>query len=65
MIRIGDKVVPYFNMAQEGVVKKINRTPATLWTTTGPVTTKTTVVVLLDKTQQLSEFKLEDLRLVE
>ena len=65
MIKVGDRVVPYFNMVQEGTVTKINRTPASLWTTGGPVTSRATVVVLLDKTQQLVEFKLDDLRLAE
>jgi hypothetical protein len=65
MIKIGDKVVPYFNMAQEGVVTEIKRTPSKQWSIGGTMTSRATVVVLLDKTQVLTEFKLDDLRLVD
>jgi len=65
MIKIGDKVVPYFNMTQEGVVTEIKRTPSKHWSIGGTMTSRATVFVLLDKTQVLTEFKLDDLRLVD
>ena len=65
MIKVGDNVVPFFNMAQEGVVTEIKRTPSKQWTIGGTMTSTATVVVLLEKTQALVEFKLDDLRLVD
>ena len=65
MIKIGDRVVPYFNMGQEGTVTEIKRTPSTQWTIGGTTTSKATVVVRLTKTQELVEFKLDDLRHVD
>jgi len=65
MIKIGDKVVPYFNMTQEGVVTEIKRAPSKQWAMGGTMTSAATVIVLLDKTQVLTEYKLDDLRLVD
>ena len=65
MIKIGDRVVPFFNMSQEGTVTEIRRTPSKQWTLGGTMTSTATVVVLLAESQVLTEFKLDDLRLVD
>ncbi len=65
MIKVGDRVVPFFNMGQEGVVTEIRRHPSKQWTVGGTVSSKTTVVVLLNESQKLVEFKLDDLRIAD
>ena len=65
MIKVGDRVAPFFNMGQEGVVTEIKRSPSKQWTIGGTMTSTATVVVLLDETKRLVEFKLDDIRLTD
>ena len=62
MIRVGDRVVPFFNMSQVGTVTSIETVNSKLLTTGGTSTGVRVAVIRLDgKDQLLVKYKTEDL----
>lgn len=62
MIRVGDKVVPFFNMAQVGTVVSIEAVQSRLLTTEGTSSgVRIAVIRLDDNSQTIVKYKTEDL----
>ncbi len=62
MIRVGDKVVPYFNMNQVGTVVSIESVQSRLLTTEGTSAgVRIAVIRLNDAAQTMVKYKTEDL----
>ena len=62
MIRVGDKVVPYFNMNQVGIVVSIESVQSRLLTTEGTSAgVRIAVIRLNDAAQTMVKYKTEDL----
>jgi hypothetical protein len=62
MIRVGDKVVPYFNMVQVGVVIEIETVQSKLLTTGGTSSGVRIASIMLDAPgKQIIKCKTEDL----
>jgi hypothetical protein len=62
MIRVGDKVVPYFNMNQVGTVLSIESVQSRLLTTEGTSSGVRVAVIRLDNSEKtLVKYKTEDL----
>lgn len=65
MIKVGDKVAPFFNMGQTGIVTELKYSKAKQWTGGGSLGPSVTVVILVDKTQESIELKLDELMRLE
>ena len=62
MIRVGDKVVPFFNMSQVGTVLSIEAVQSRLLTTEGTSSGVRVAVIRLDSNPQaIVKYKTEDL----
>jgi len=62
MIRVGDKVVPFFNMSQVGVVVAIESVQSNILTTEGTSSgVRVALIRLDDKVQTMVKYKTEDL----
>ena len=62
MIRVGDKVVPFFNMNQIGVVVAIESVQSNILTTEGTSSgVRVALIQLDDKAQTMVKYKTEDL----
>ena len=62
MIRVGDRVVPFFNMGQVGTVISIETVQSKLLTTEGTSTGVRVAVIRLDESPQtVVQYKTEDL----
>ena len=62
MIRVGDKVVPFFNMSQVGVVIAIESVQSKILTTGGTSSgVRVAVIKLDDQAQTTVKYKTEDL----
>ena len=61
MIRVGDKVVPFFNMSQVGVVVAIESVQSNILTTEGTSSgVRVALIRLDDKVQTMVKYKTED-----
>ena len=61
MIRVGDKVVPFFNMNQVGTVVSIESVQSRILTTEGTSTGVRVAVIRLDDNKTMVKYKTEDL----
>ena len=62
MIRVGDKVVPFFNMSQVGTVVSIEAVQSRLLTTEGTSSgVRVATIRLDDNSQTIVKYKTEDL----
>jgi hypothetical protein len=61
MIRVGDKVAPFFNMVQVGTVILIETTAARTYTEGGTQSGIAIAHIRLDKQETVVKYKVEDL----